>query len=64
MMFEYSRCARRWSILGFVCLSAGCNPPTDPADTIYLNGEIVTVDDSLVVRRNIDRNTGRMQRIR
>ena len=26
--------------------------------------EIVTVDDSLVVRRNIDRNTGRMQRIR
>ena len=26
--------------------------------------EIVTVDDSLVVRRNIDRNTGRMQQIR
>lgn len=26
--------------------------------------EIVTVDDSLVVRRNIDRNSGRMQRIR
>jgi len=45
MMFESSRCARRWSILGFVCLSAGCNPPTDPADSIYLNGEIVTVDD-------------------
>ena len=44
-MSESSNSARRWVILGLVCLSFGCDAPETPADTIYINGDIVTVDD-------------------
>ena len=44
-MFERSDSLRGCLVLGLVSLCAGCAAPDAPADTIYLNGEIITVDD-------------------
>ena len=44
-MSEHSRTIRGWVVLSLVCLTSGCDAPEAPADTIYINGEIITVHD-------------------
>lgn len=45
MMPAFPSHTRGWYVLGLAGLIAGCGMPDPPADTIYLNGQIVTVDD-------------------
>lgn len=44
-MSEHSRTIRGWVVLSLVCLTSGCVVAEEPADTIYINGEIITVHD-------------------
>ena len=37
---------RNWCGTGIIALCAACSDATLPADTIYLNGDILTVDDA------------------